>query len=81
MYIVISSTVAAINSVVVGSLSAKFGKNIFLLIAFVVDAGQYIFLLLWVPTIDNSWIVYLIAVAYGLVNSILLVTVQGKSIL
>ena len=75
---VISCTVDAITSTGVGALSAKVGRNTFLSMAFVLDVAQYISLLFWIPTAENSWIIYLLAVVYGLINGTILVTVQGR---
>jgi len=76
LYMVISSAVDAITSTGVGALSAKVGRNTFLSMAFVLDVAQYMFLLFWIPTEENSWIIYLLAVVYGLINGTILVTVQ-----
>ena len=77
MYVVVTCSVEGIAAAILGSISDKYGRNKFLILAYLLDVGQYIFLLFWIPTVENSWIIYLIAIIDGLVDAIILLSVQG----
>ena len=47
---------------------------------YVLDIAQYIFLQFWIPSLDDTWVVFLLAVAYGLVDGVLQLSAQGQSI-
>ena len=74
----VSLFVDGIVSSRVGVFIEKLGRNGLLLVTFGLDLAQYLFLLFWIPTVENSWVIYMIAVVYGIVHAVVLVTFQGK---
>ena len=76
LYIVCSNAVDGVMAIAVGRLAAKYGRNILMVIAFVLNVGWFLIQLFWEPTLDNSWIVYTLAVVYGIIDSIYGVNIQ-----
>ena len=73
-----SSIVNGIAAPIVGMSSANCGRNVPMFAGYIIDIAQYIFLQLWVPTLDDTWVVFPIAVAYGMVDGVLQLSAQGK---
>lgn len=76
LFILTASIFNGITSPIVAGVSAKYGRNIPMTIGYFLDVGQYIFLLYWVPTLDNSWIVFFIAAVYGMVDGVMQLSAQ-----
>jgi len=76
LFILTASIFNGITSPIVAGVSAKFGRNIPMTIGYLLDIGQYTFLLFWVPTLDNSWIVFCIAAVYGMVDGVMQLSAQ-----
>ena len=76
LYIVCSNAVDGVMAIVVGQLAAKYGRNILMVIAFLLNVGWFLIQLFWVPTFGNSWFVYLLAVVYGVIDSIYGINIQ-----
>jgi len=76
LFILTASIFNGITSPIVAGVSAKYGRNIPMTIGYVLDLGQYLFLLYWVPTLNNSWIVFCIAAVYGMVDGVMQLSAQ-----
>ena len=78
LYMVVFCCSSALSSVITGWVSGSYGRNLPLLIAFIIDLTQLIFLLLWKPSHDNTWLVFIIAIVYGYVDGTLQLIAQGE---
>lgn len=64
-YVLVSAISNGIFASLVGIISARVGRNLPYLFVFALDIAQYIFLLYWIPTIDTTWVVFILAAIYG----------------
>jgi len=76
LFVLVGSVSMFIASPIVGWVSARCGRNIAMLFGYVLDVGKYILLLLWTPSHDDTWMVYLFAVAEGVVDGVLQLSAQ-----
>ena len=49
-----------------------------MIFGYILDMGKYILLLMWTPSLDDTWLVFLIAVAEGMVDGVLQLSAQGN---
>nr|XP_039254659.1 protein unc-93 homolog A-like isoform X2 [Styela clava]XP_039254660.1 protein unc-93 homolog A-like isoform X2 [Styela clava] len=63
------SMTSAFSSVISGKLNGIFGRNIIMIILFVIDISNYMFCLWWKPQENTAGLVYLIFVVFGLTDA------------
>lgn len=76
LYVITSNIVDGISSSLVGRLSAKYGRSLLFAIGFVINIGYFFFQLFWIPTLSTTWLIYIMAAADGIINSLLGVQTQ-----
>ena len=74
--VIASNIVDGISSSIVGIVSAKYGRNVLFAIGFAINSGYFFFQLYWIPTPSTTWLIYIMAGADGIINSLLGVQTQ-----
>jgi len=74
--------VYGMSSMVVSGASTKLipllGRNIFMVIMFLAHIGTYLFSLLWIPSADKPWLIYLNSLCLGACDGIMTNILQGE---
>jgi len=67
-YVLVSAVSNGVMASLVGFVSSRIGRNWPYLFVFVLDIAQYVFLLYWIPTLDTTWVVFVLSAVYGAVD-------------
>lgn len=76
LFVMVGAIANGFASPVVGMISATCGRNIPMLFGYVLDVSKYVLLLFWTPSLDDTWLVFVIAVAEGMVDGVLQLSAQ-----